>query len=133
MVRRSEMIEKIMLSIAVLLFVGLISAGCIQDLITPGYLDPDVIVINGGYEPVNPFYTSLFDAIRLKRQIINKFKYSVDALDYSISNSMELKDTVFNPNNGLGLLIAGMPAFAIGWLGLSKPSDKKKLNGNTNG
>ena len=122
--------EKLIVSVMVLLLVAVLAAGCVQDLLTPGYIDPDVIAVNGGYERVNPFYTSLFDAQRLRRQVINKFKYSVDALDYSINNSLELKDTIFNPTNGIGFLLAGAPAFALGWLGISKPSDKKKLNGD---
>lgn len=122
-------LEKLIVGIVVLLFVAVIAAGCVQDLLTPGYIDPDIVAINGGYKKVNPFYTSLFDVQRLKRQMLNKFKYSIDTLDYSINNSLELKDTLFNPTNGIGFLLAGAPAFVLGWLGISKPSDKKKING----
>lgn len=123
------MLEKIVLAVSVLLLVAFVSAGCIQDLLTPGYLDPDVIAINGGYKPANPFYTSLFDAGRLRRQVVNKFKYSIDSLDLSISSSTELRDAVFSSTSPIGMLFPMLSGLGIGWLGLSKPSDKKKLNG----
>lgn len=124
------MIEKLILSISILLLVAFISAGCLQDVLTPAYLDPDVIAINGGYKSVNPIYTSLFDAIRLKNQVINKFKYSVDALNMSITNSIELRNNIFDPNSGIGMMFPMGVGLVAGWFGLSRPSDKKKLNGN---
>lgn len=123
------MIEKILLAISVLILVGFISAGCVQDLLTPAYLDPDVIAINGGYDAANPVYTSLFDAGRLRRQVVNKFQYSVSALDLSIANGTELRDTLFSPSGPVGMLFPTLTGLGIGWLGLSKPSDKKKMNG----
>ena len=125
------MIEKLILSISILLLVAFMSAGCLQDVLTPAYLDPDVIAINGGYKSANPIYTSLFDAIRLKNQITNKFKYSVDALDMSITNSMELKNNIFDPNSGVGMMFPMGAGLIAGWLGLSRPSDKKKINGTS--
>jgi len=91
-----------------------IGAGCIQQVLTPAYLDPDVIAINGGYEQVNPFYTSLFDAIRLQRQVTNKFKYSIDALNYSINNAMELKETVFDPTGPLAMMFPALAGLGLG-------------------
>ena len=124
------MIEKTILAVVVLLLIAFISAGCIQDVLTPAYLDPDVIAINGGYEPANPFFTSLFDAGRLRRQVVNKFKYSINSLDLSISNSVELRDAIFSSTSPIGMLFPTLTGLGIGWLGLSKPSDKKKLNGS---
>lgn len=125
------MFEKIVLVLSILLLIAFISAGCIQDVLTPAYLDPDVIFINGGYTPANPVYTSLFDAGRLKRQIVNKFKYSVDSLDLSINSSVELRDNIFSPNSPIGMLFPMGTGLLAGWLGLSRPSDKKKLNGKS--
>lgn len=122
------MIEKALLSISILILIAFVSAGCLQDVITPAYLDPDVIAINGGYEPANPLYTSLFDAIRLKHQVTNKFKYSVDALNRSIFDSTELRNSIFNPNTGIGMMLPVGMGLVAGWLGISKPSDKKRLN-----
>ena len=124
------MFEKIILSLSVLLLIAFVSAGCIQDVITPAYLDPDVIAINGGYEPANPFFTSLFDAGRLRRQVVNKFKYSIDSLDLSINSSIELREAIFSSSSPIGMLFPTLTGLGIGWLGLSKPSDKKKINGS---
>ena len=124
--------QKLFAGFLVLFLVVFMSAGCIQDVLTPAYLDPDVIAINGGYEQVNPFYTSLFDATRLKNQIVNKFKYSVDALDYSISNSMEIKGVVFDPSGPLALMFPALAGLGLGRY-LKSPREKeleKKVNGN---
>jgi len=125
------MLEKIFLTVSLLLLIAFLCSSCIQDILVPAYLDPDVMAINGGYKQANPFYTSLFDAGRLRRQIINKFKYSIDALDLSISSSTELRDNIFNPSSPIGMLLPMGTGLIAGWLGLSRPSDKKKSNGAT--
>jgi len=106
--------QKTFAGFLVLFLVVFIGAGCIQQVLTPAYLDPDVIAINGGYEQVNPFYTSLFDAIRLQRQVTNKFKYSIDALNYSINNAMELKETVFDPTGPLAMMFPALAGLGLG-------------------
>ena len=106
--------QKTFAGFLVLFLVVFIGAGCIQQVLTPAYLDPDVIAINGGYEQVNPFYTSLFDAIRLQRQVTNKFKYSIDALNYSINNAMELKETVFDPTGPLAMMFPALMGLGLG-------------------
>jgi len=125
--------QKLFAGFLVLFLIVFISASCVQDVLTPAYLDPDVMAINGGYEQVNPFYTSLFDAIRLQRQVTNKFKYSVDALNYSINNSMELKETVFDPSGPLALMLPGLACLGLGRY-IKSPREKeleKQVNGNS--
>jgi len=142
------MLEKLLLTISVLLLLAFITCGCIQDYVTPAFIEPVAIEYNDGYDQMNPLYTSLFDAKRIQNQINQKYKlnqkelrdalaydslcysYIKDAIELGIINAEELKNNIFDPSNGLGFLLAGAPAFALGWLGLSKPSDKKKLNGN---
>jgi len=125
--------QKLFAGFLVLFLIVFMSASCVQDVLTPAYLDPDVMAINGGYEPVNPFYTSLFDAIRLRKQIINKFKYSVEALDFSISNAMEIKDVVFNPAGPLAMMFPALAGLGLGRY-MPSPREKeleKKVNGAT--
>lgn len=116
--------QKLFAGFLVLFLVIFMSASCVQDLLTPAYLDQDVIAINGGYKSINPFYTSLFDATRLKRQIVNKFKYSVDALDYSISNSMEIKEVIFDPTGPLALMFPALMGLGLGRY-IRSPNEKK--------
>lgn len=125
--------QKLFAGFLVLFLIVFISASCVQDVLTPAYLDPDVIAINGGYEQVNPFYTSLFDAIRLKRQVTNKFKYSVDALSYSINNSMELKEVVFDPSGPLAMMFPALMGLGLGRY-MKSPREQvleKQVNGNS--
>lgn len=106
--------QKTFAGFLVLFLIVFIGAGCVQEILTPAYIDPDVMAINGGYEQVNPFYTSLFDAIRLQRQVTNKFKYSIDALNYSINNAMELKETVFDPTGPLAMMFPALAGLGLG-------------------
>lgn len=124
--------QKLFAGFLVLFLVVFMGTSCIQDVLIPAYLDPDVIAINGGYTSANPLYTSLFDAIRLKRQVVNKFKYSVDALDYSITNSMEIKQTVFDPTGPLPLMLPALMGLGLGRY-LKSPREQvleKQVNGN---
>ncbi len=145
------MIEKMTLGLAVLLLilVGLLTSSCVQDAVIPAWIEADARQFVGGYKPVNGLYTSLYDLDRIERMVEHKVeitneelvnaidhnfmvgKHHLGGIDFSRANAQEIKETVFNPNNGLGLLLTGAPMFALGWLGLSKPSDKKKLNGGS--
>lgn len=123
--------QKLFAGFLVLFLIVFMSASCVQDLLTPAFLDQDVIAINGGYKSINPFYTSLFDATRLKRQIVNKFKYSVEALDYSINNSMEIKGVVFDPTGPLALMFPALAGLGLGRY-MKSPREQaleKKVNG----
>jgi hypothetical protein len=124
--------QKLFAGFLVVFLIVFMSASCVQDLITPAFLDQDVIAINGGYTSINPFYTSLFDATRLRRQIVNKFKYSVDALDYSISNSMEIKGVVFDSTGPLAMMFPALMGLGLGRY-MKSPREQaleKKVNGN---
>jgi hypothetical protein len=143
------MIEKTLVVVAVLLFVGFMVCGCIQDAMIPTWIEQSTIDCVGGYKPANGLYTSLFDLKRIQQMVDNKselrhqelidcidlnkiqHRHHVNYLEFHRANAEEIKSTVFDPTNGVGLLLAGAPAFALGWLGISKPSDKKKLNGGS--
>jgi len=132
------MFEKIVLSFVVLILIAFISAGCIQDVVTPAYIDPAVLEFVDINEPVNMVYTSLYDAKRLQRKVSQKLevvdligKHRYEDLAISIANATELKESIFNPGSPIGMLFPALTGLGIGWLGISKPSDKKKLNGNT--
>lgn len=130
----------VLAGVMTLIFVG---AGCMQDVVTPAYVD------KGAAEwadvPTRIFlpYTSLWDAKRVAYAIdykltIEKIKggYYKNITNISILAGEEFKGVVFNPNGLLSLLMVGGPMCALGAYGISKPKDKKEIeelkNGNRN-
>lgn len=131
-----------------LFFVILLGCSAIMDAVTPAYINPQVAKYAD--EPLTIFtpYTSLWDAKRINNKLdymhlvkqasIKKmaedddraYAFYNDSIDISIAGGEEFKGNVFSPTGPLGVLLAGIPGFTLGWLGLSKPSDKRKLNGS---
>lgn len=121
-----------------LVFIG---AGCIQDLITPAYINENAA--EWANEPVkllNPFYSTLADAKRVGYAIdykltIEKIKggYYKSITNLSVMAGEEFKGVVFNPNGLLSLLMVGGPMCALGAYGVSKPKDKKEIEELKNG
>ena len=120
-----------------LIFIG---AGCIQDLVTPAYVDVDA----AEWANVSPNlflpYSSLWDAKRLANAIdykltIERIKggYYKNITNLSILAGEELKNTVFAPDGLLSLLLIGGPTFAMGSFLISKPKDKKEIEELKNG
>lgn len=124
--------------LVVLLFIG---AGCIQDVVTPAYVNENA----AGWADVpvkllNPFYSTLADAKRVGYAIdykltIEKIKggYYKNVTNLGILGGEELKNTIFSPNGILSLLMIGGPALALGTYGISKPKDRKEIEGLKNG
>ena len=141
------MFEKIILAVTVAFIVAFIGAGCIQDGLVPCHIDEEVLeyVDEDGtcYTP----WTSLWDARRIKRKfeyvhdlnqmelqvLLEKDKklatYLIDGMNNRIVEATEIKDNYFNPNSPIGMMLPLGAGLVAGWLGMSKPSDKKKLNG----
>lgn len=120
-----------------LLFVG---AGCIQDVITPCYVDQDAA--EWANVPTKLFlpYSTLWDAKRLARAIdykltIERIKggYYKSITNLSVLAGEELKNTVFAPDGLLSLLMIGGPTLALGAYGISKPKDRKQIEELKNG
>lgn len=115
----------------VLLFVG---AGCIQDGVTPAYVNEDAA--EWANVPTKLFlpYTTLWDAKRVAYAIDYKFSlerircgYYQNVMNLSITAGEELKNTLFSPDGILSLLMIGGPMCALGAYGISKPKDKKRI------
>jgi len=132
-------------------FVILLGCSAVMDVVTPAYINPKVAEYAEESLTVFTPYTSLWDAKRIddkldymhlvKQASLKKlaeddnraYAFYNDSIDISIAGGEEFKGNVFSPTGPIGILLAGIPGFTLGWLGLSKPSDKKKLNGSSNG
>ena len=125
----SKILQTTVITLAALILVVLMGCSMVLDAITPCYIPPQL----GEFvdEPMTSFvpYTTVFDAERMLR----KMNYFAGGLKISVAGSRELQQNVFNPTGPLGLLMVGGPALALGALGISKPKDKKTIEGLKNG
>lgn len=117
-----------------------VSAGCLQDVVTPAYINESAA--EWADIPTKLFmpYTTLFDAKRVGLAIdykltIEKIKggYYKNITNISILASEEFKGVMFNPNGLLSLLMVGGPMCALGAYGISKPKDRKEIEALKNG
>lgn len=117
-----------------------VSAGCIQDAITPCYINEEAA--NWAGEPTKMFlpYTTLWDAKRVDRAIdykltIEKIKagHYKNISNISILAAEDLKSTIFSPDGALSLLLVGGPSLAAGALFIPRPKDRKTIEGLKNG
>ena len=136
--------KKLLKTITIIL-VGIISvvfigAGCIQDIITPTYVDQNAA--EWADVPTKLFlpYSTLWDAKRLARAIdykltIERIKggYYKNITNLSILAGEELKNTVFAPDGLLSLFLIGGPFTALGAFAISKPKDRKEIEALKNG
>lgn len=136
---------KKLLQTTIITLVGLvslifISAGCIQDLITPVFISEDAAKWANVPTKIFMPYTSLWDARRVAHAIdykltIEKIKagYYKNITNISILAGEQLKDAVFSPDGILSLLLIGGPSLALGAYGISKPKDRREIEGLKNG
>ena len=136
---------KKLLQTVVIVLVGAVSvifigAGCVQDAVTPAYVSESAA--EWANVPTKMFlpYTSLWDAKRVGMAIdykltIERIKggYYKNVTNLSILAGEELKNTVFAPDGLLSLLLIGGPTFAMGSFLISKPKDKREIEGLKNG
>ena len=134
-----------LLETTIVVLVGLValvfvSAGCIQDVVTPAYVSEDAA--EWADVPTKLFlpYTSLWDARRVAAAVDYKFSierircgYYQNVMSLSIAGGEELKHAIFSPNGILSLLMVGGPTLALGAYGISKPKDKKEIERLKNG
>lgn len=136
---------KKLLKVVVITLVGAISlifigAGCIQDGVTPAYVNESAAEWAGVPTKLLMPYTTLWDAKRVAIAIdykltIERIKggYYKEVTNLSILAGEELKNTVFAPDGLLSLLLVGGPTFAMGSFLISKPKDKKQIEELKNG
>jgi len=127
----------VLIGLIALTFVG---AGCIQDAVTPTYVDQDAAEWAGVPTKLFLPWSTLWDAKRLANAIdykltIERIKggYYKSITNLSVLAGEELKNTVFAPDGLLSLLMIGGPTLALGAYGISKPKDKKEIERLKNG
>ncbi len=123
-------LKKISLVVVAIILLGLLGCGAALDAITPCYIPPGTIAY--AKAPPTTFlpFTTLWDSQRINRTVDYRFTlmqvehgFIKEVMQLHQAASLELQTKVLQPAiTGL----VGSGAFAIGWLGLSKPSDKKK-------
>lgn len=127
----------VLAGLVILLFVG---AGCMQDIVTPAYINEGAA--EWANVPTKLFmpYTTLWDAKRVAIAIdykitIERIKggYYKNITNLSVLAGEELKNTIFASDGLLSLLMIGGPTFAAGSLLISKPKDKKEIEKLKNG
>lgn len=138
-------LRMLFLGFLVLLVVGF--AGCVafQSSITPTYIPEECIEYADVNVPMLMPYTTLIDAkyvqesMNLRKKVGDlRYAWMKGSLSMHIYNAEQFKDVVFDPQGPVGLLLPMLSGLGFGWLGLSKPDDKKKvqdlekkLNGNS--
>jgi hypothetical protein len=122
-------------------------AGCaaLQNKITYAYIDPNAIEYSD--VEVKEFlpYTTIWDLDKVERGIEYKHYLEVvrlhreiedndflknwfkDSLNISRQDAVELRDNLFSAGGPASILLTALPGLGIGWLALSKPSDKKHI------
>jgi len=137
MKKLAQTIIIILAGVIVLVFVG---AGCMQDIVTPCYVNEEAAEWANVSTKLFLPYTSLWDAKRVAYAIdykitIEKIKggYYKNITNVSILAGEEFKGVVFNPNGLLSLLMVGGPMCALGAYGISKPKDLKAIEELKNG
>lgn len=135
-----KLLKTTIVVLAGLISVVFIGAGCIQDVITPAYVDIEAAEWAGIPTKLLLPYTSLWDAKRLANAIdykltIERIKggYYKNITNLSVLAGEELKSIVFSPDGFLSLLLIGGPALALGTYGISKPKDRKEIEELKNG
>ncbi len=125
-----KLIKKCLLAVVAILLLGLLGCGAMLDAITPCYIPPKTIDYADAPATAMLPFTTLWDSQRIGRLV--DFKYMLMQVKYGFiketmqlhqAGAQELQTKVLQPAiTGL----VGSGALAFGWLGLSKPGDRKK-------
>ena len=112
--------QKLFAGFLVLFLVVLMSVGCVQDVVVPTYIEPDLMATFEA-KPVNGLYTTLFDAKQLQKNIAHKLEYQKlvakqgrEDLDISIAAGEEIKQAMFDPSGPLAAMLIGLPCLGLG-------------------
>jgi hypothetical protein len=144
-------LQKLLVSVSVLLLVALIGCSTFQDSIIPCWIEERV----GNYteEPMTSIlpYTTIADAER--QMDFMQYVHETKQLGYlrlsedderfvqqmnkiqtdHLIRAQELRDNIFNEDGAGGLLLSTLLGGTLGWTLLSKPSDKKEIEKLKNG
>ncbi len=137
--------QKLLVGVLVLFVVTLIGTSCIQDAVTPQYIDPEVGVYAGEDMTSWMPWTTIWDGDRLaakmrflhdsnlieldraKENDIRYYGFLNDALVLDRQDAVAIKSAVFDPAGPLGVLLTGLPLFGLGALLIRKPGDTKVI------
>jgi len=129
--------QKLFVGFLVLFLIVFVSTSCVQDVVVPTYIEPDLMATFEA-APVNGLYTTLFDAKRLQKNVTHKLEYqklvakqAQEDLNISIASGEEIKQTVFDPTGPLAAMLIGLPCLGLGRY-LKSPREQeleKEVNG----
>ena len=135
-----KLLQTIVIVLAGIISLVFIGAGCVQDIITPCWVNPNAAEWAGVPTKLFLPYSTLWDAKRLANAIdykltIERIKggYYKNITNLSVLAGEELRNTVFAPDGLLSLLLIGGPTFAMGSFLISKPKDRKTIEELKNG
>lgn len=137
--------QKLLVGCLILFVVAIVSTSCLQNVITPAYIDPVVIEYSGEEPKIFAPWTTIWDLERIERSVdynhltqqkmfarlaendVDKYHFLKDSMSISMVSAQELKSAVFSPEGGLlSLLIAGS-GIGIGGLLIPRGKDTKKI------
>lgn len=128
--KKQKLLTVIMAAI-LLLFIG---SSCIQDGITPAFVDKGAAAWAGVPTKMFMPYTTLWDVKRVLAAMDFKFAkeeikhgYFSGIMNVSKFAGTELKTTIFSPTGPVAALAAGIPGLALGAYLIPRPKDKKKI------
>ena len=137
--------QKLCIGFCVLLLTAFITTGCFQDVLTPAWIDASAIAYAQEKVPSILPWTTLWDAervavgleqqhflnqrelARLQEDDTTTYDFLSASHSYNIASAKELRDNVFSPTSPIGALIPALGGLGLGYIGLSRPADKKKL------
>jgi len=143
--------QKIIITVSIFLLAAFVGCSMFQNAVIPCQIEPDAIDYTGESPTTWVPYTTLSDAKRIQKKAELKhlitlleldrkkedenllFAPITDGLVVNIAASTELKQTVFDPEKGIGLLIAAGLGIGVGGFGIKRSQEReleKKLNGN---
>lgn len=141
------MTKKQLLLVGVLIsfVVVLMGTSCIQDAVTPMYIDPEVGEYTGEDMTSWMPWTTIWDGDRLaakmkflhdsnlieldraKENDTRYYGFLNDALILNRADAVAIKGAVFDPSGPLGMLLTGLPLFGLGAMLVRKPGDTKLI------
>ena len=143
--------EMLLVGVLVLFVVVLIGTSCIQNAVTPCYIDPEIGEYTGEDMTSWMPWTSIWDADRLaakmkflhesnlieldraKENDTRYYGFLNNALILSRADAVEVQNAIFDPSGPVGMLLAGLPMFGLGAMLIRKPGDGKLIKELENG
>jgi len=127
-------LEKIITILVVTLLVVFLGCSSVQDSAFPCWINPEAKAFADANTPLLLPWDTITDArfVEAKMEYVNavsqlKYGYLRADLNTHLARANEIKSVVFSPESPLALLIPAIGGLALGTYGLSKPSDKRKI------